>query len=76
MANQAHIAELETQLSRIDVGVIDSRQMAYRVLSVLRVEPSVLADVDEIDSACKELVRQNFDQCLIEDDLEDNTGEQ
>jgi len=76
MANSEMLAELKEQLYRADVGVINSRMMAYRVMSVLDVELLVLADVDELDSTCKELVRQNIDQCLVEDDLEDNTGEQ
>ena len=75
MVSLERTTELETQLGQIGVGVINSRLMAYRVLSVLRVEPLMSADVDELDFACKKLVRQNIDQCLLEEDFEDNTGE-
>jgi hypothetical protein len=62
------IDELRSRLDNIGVGVIDSRQLAYRALTVLRVKPVTIEVVDDTEVACRELIAGNDDFCLAEDE--------
>ncbi len=75
MVEADRLTELRSQVDWIRVGVIDSRRLAYRVLTVLGVSPVTVHDVDELDDACRELVAANPDLCLIENDIDNGEEE-
>lgn len=75
MVDAAWEVELCTQLGATRVGVIDSRRLAYRVLTVLRVDPTTLDDVNELDDRCRELIAANPELCLIEHDIDNDEFE-
>lgn len=70
MVNAEQVIELHSQLRAIDVGIVDPRQLAYRVLTVLPGESSI-AEVNDLERACRGLMDGNPDFATPEQDWDE-----